>query len=126
MSAVLVQQALIRRFLAMPTTKPKVLPNHAGDITGAAYVVQVSGTAQGTLGISRLTDVTAEIAIRVDTPENRYATESDAMVDALVSWFAVGSQFDGVTVTEAPSPRPPYNANGVYSVPVLVRGRGQF
>lgn len=126
MSAIDIEEALIRRFLAMPTSYQRLRPNEAGNLTGPAYVIEVSGTAQATLGMSRMTEGNVEIMIRVDTPENQYATLAGQMVRAIVDHFQIGDRFDGVTITERPTPRTPYKANGVYSVPVLVRGRGYF
>lgn len=126
MSVIDIEQALIRRFLAMPTSYKRLRPNEAGNITAPAYVIQVSAASQVTMGMSPLTEAMGEIVVRVDTPENQYATLSNQMVQAIVDWFKIGDRFDGVTVTERPSPRPPFSENGVYSVPVIVRGRGYF
>lgn len=126
MSAVDIEQALIRRFLAMPSSYPKLRPNEAGNLTGPAYIIQVSGVDQAPMGGSKMTEAMVELTVRVDTPEGKYATLANSMVNAIVDWFQIGDRFEGVTVTERPRPGGPYSENGVYSVPVSIRGRGYF
>lgn len=123
------QQALIRRILTMTTSANIVVPN--GSAKGLPrYVVQASGGSQRTLGLSKITDARPEITVRVETgvwPDVQYSTLSDTLVAALVARFAVSDQFDGVTIEDAPSVRPPLPVtDGVFAVPVIIRGRCFF
>ncbi|HBT01653.1 MAG TPA: hypothetical protein DEB47_17755 [Citreicella sp.] len=122
-------QALIRRIVTMSGAPNIVLPGGPGKAL-PRIVVQVSGGSQRTMGLSGATDSTPEITVRVETAQkdaqgrDAYATANDALVAALVARFAVGGTFDGVTIEDAPLPRPALPVtDGVYSVPVIIRGR---
>ena len=119
------QQALIRRIVTMTTSANIVLPNGPGAAL-PRYVVQVSGGSQRTATVDGVTDARPEIVVRVETVADAYATDNDALVAALVARFRPGDKFDGVTVIDAPLPRPPLVGDGVYSVPVIIRGRFSF
>lgn len=118
------QQALINRLVTMTDPPNIVLPNGPGKGL-PRYVVQVSGGAQGTATLGGETEATPEIVIRVETEDGGYAVESDTLVAALVARFAVGDRFGGVTIAEAPLPRPAI-PGACYAVPVIVRGRTSF
>jgi hypothetical protein len=126
MSLTLGQAALIRRIVTMTTDANIVLPNGPG--AGLPrYVVQAAGGTQRTRTIDGVTEARPEIVVRVETEAGAYATESDSLVADLVARFDVGDSFDGVTIIERPSPRPPLPvADGVYSVPVIIRGFTSF
>lgn len=119
------QQALIYRLVTMSGGTNVVLPNGPGKGL-PRYVVQVSGGAQRTATLGGRTDATPEIVVQVETEADDYVTANNALVAALVARFAVGSRFDGVTITDAPLPRPALVGGGVYSVPVVVRGQTSF
>ncbi|MGI3168397.1 hypothetical protein ACRARG_04545 [Pseudooceanicola sp. C21-150M6] len=119
------QAALIRRIVTMTDPPNIVLPNGPGKGL-PRYVVQVSGGAQRTMGVNGSTEARPEIVVRVETGTD-YSTENDALVSALVARFAVGDLFDGVKITAAPSPRAALPVtDGVYSVPVVIRGNYHF
>ena len=91
------------------------------------YVVQVSGGGQRTATISGATESRPEIVVKVETAADGYATSNDTLVAALVAMFPVNARFDGVTILDAPQPRPAMPVtDGVYSVPVIVRGYFPF
>lgn len=118
------QQALIRRIVTMTRTANVVLPN-GSDEPLPRYVVQASGGSQRTVG--GRTEANPEITVRVETCSGKNATQSDELVAALVDRFPVHARFDGVTILDAPLPRPPLpDTDGVYSVPVIIRGRTSF
>ncbi|MBN8189551.1 hypothetical protein JF540_22965 [Salipiger thiooxidans] len=123
------QQALIRRIVTMGGGTNVSLPNGPGKAL-PRYVVQAAGGSQRTLGLSKVTDARPEISVRVEVaawPDGQYATQSDTLVAALVARFAVADQFDGVTIEDAPNVRPPMPvSDGVYCVPVIIRGRCFF
>lgn len=132
MSITLGQQALIDRITTMVDPPNIVLPG--GEAFGLPrYVVQVAGGAQQRETVGGLTRANPEIVVRVETKTVTDAgafaltTESNDLVAALVARFAVGDTFDGVTILEAPLPRAPLPVtDGVYSVPVIIRGRCYF
>lgn len=120
------QQALIRRIVTMTRTAGVVLPS--GKTTGLPrYVIQEAGGTQRTTTIGGKTEATPEIVVRVETAAGDYATQNNQLVSDLVDRFAVNARFDGVTILDAPLPRPPLPVSGgVYSVPVIIRGRTYF
>lgn len=119
------QQALIRRVTTMSAPPNVVLPNGKGKPL-PRYVVQASGGSQSTFDLSGTTDSRPEIVVRVETEADEFATENDSLVAALVARFKPGDEFDGVEIMDAPLPRPPLEGDGVYSVPVIIRGRYIF
>ena len=125
MTLVTGQQALIRRIVTMTTSANIVLPNGPGRGL-PRYVIQVSGGSQQNTLVRGTTEAVAEIVVRVETG-TEYATANDALVDALVARFPVTEVFDGVTIRDAPLPRPPLPVTeGVYAVPVIIRGFTSF
>lgn len=114
-------QALIKRIVQMSTTANIVLPNGPGkDLP--RYVIQAAGGSQRTATVGGITESYPEIVVQVETGTD-YADDNDDLVADLVSLFAVNSRFDGVTIIDAPLPRPPLPVDrGVYSVPVIIRG----
>lgn len=119
------QQALIRRIVTMDGAPNIRLPNGPGaDLP--RYVVQVSGGSQSGFGVDGSTEARPEIVVRVETISDTYATESDALVSALVDRFSPGDTFDGIEITSAPLPRAPIEGNGIYAVPVIISGRFIF
>ena len=111
MSITLGQKAIINRIVTMADPPNICLPN--GEAFGLPrYVIQVAGGAQQRETVGGLTRANPEIVVRVETKtvtdDEGFAltTENDALVEALVARFAVGDRFDGVTILEAPSPRP--------------------
>ena len=120
------QQALIRRIVEMTRTAGVVLPN-GKDAPLPRYVIQAAGGTQRTATIGGKTEATPEIVVRVETMQGDYATDNDALVSDLVDLFAVNDRFECVTILDAPLPRPPLPVvDGVYSVPVIIRGRTYF
>jgi hypothetical protein len=126
MSLTVGQQALIRRIVTMTTSANIVLPNGPG--AGLPrYVVQVSGGSQIRRTVDGTTEARPEIVVRVETKDGEYANENDTLVAALVARFPCNASFDGVTIIDAPLPRAPLPlADGVYSVPVIIRGFTSF
>lgn len=119
-------QALINRIVTMPDPPNIVLPNGPGKGL-PRYVIQVSGGAQQTATLQGLTDSTPEIVVQVETEDGGYTTENDTLVEALVARFPVASRFDGVCILESPMPRAALPVtDGVYSVPVIIRGSYTF
>lgn len=133
MSITLGQQALIDRVVSMTDPPNIVLPN-GEPFDLPRYVIEVAGGAQQRETVGGLTRANPEIVVRVETRivavDNTFSLtdESNALVEALVERFAVGDRFDGVTIVEAPSPRPalPVQDGDTYSVPVVIRGRCYF
>ncbi|MEM1371470.1 MAG: hypothetical protein AAGG72_04475 [Pseudomonadota bacterium] len=90
------------------------------------YVVKEAGGSQRTATIKSRTEANPEILVTVEVEAGEYATESNMHVKALRTIFAPG-QHTGVRIIDAPLPRPPLPVtDGVYSVPVIVRGRTYF
>lgn len=119
------QQALVARIINMPGRPNVVLPN-GPSADCPRYVIQKAGGAQRTAGLDGRTDGTPEIVVRVET-KSTYDVENDALVAALVARFRPGDRFDGVTIIEAPLPRPALPpVGGVYAVPVRIRGQYSF
>lgn len=119
------QQALIKRIVQMSTTADIVLPN--GKAKGLPrYVIQASGGAQRTRTISGTTEAYPEIVVKVETG-TEYATDNDTLISDLVTLFAVTTRFDGVTILDAPEVKPALPVTeGVYSVPVVIKGFYSF
>lgn len=118
------QRAMINRIVENAAVDV-VLPNGPGK-SCPRFVVQEAGGAQSRVGVSIMTDADPEIVVRVET-DTDYATENNALVKALVALFRPSDEFDGVTILDAPLPRPPLPViEGVYSVPVIIRGRMNF
>jgi len=108
-------QAIIGRIVAEAGATSVVLPNGPGKGL-PRYVVQEAGGTQRPIGVDGMTDATAEVVVRVETEAGAYATEANALASALVAMFPGGLRFDGMTVMDAPSVRPPLPvADGVYA-----------
>ncbi len=122
-------QALIRRVVTMTDPPNIVLPNGPGKGL-PRYVIQAAGGAQTPADMTGETRAFPEIVVRVETkawPEGQYAIESDALVAALIARFPVGVKFDGVKIDRAPEARTELPViDGVYSVPVIIRGTYHF
>ena len=119
------QKALIGRILGMSTSASIAMPNGPSKEC-PRYAIQAAGGSQRTATIGGTTESNPEIVVRVET-DTDYATENDEMVAALVARFPVNARFDGVIILDAPLPRPPLPVlDGVYSVPVIIRGRYYF
>lgn len=121
-----IQQILIRHVAEMAVRPPIVFPNMADTPPPPRFVVQISASAQSTMGISRTTDATAEIVVLVQTEEGESAVPNDDLVNLLIDRFPLGANVEDVFIQEAPLPRPPLIGDGVYSVPVIIRGRSFF
>ncbi|WP_156127774.1 hypothetical protein [Pseudooceanicola atlanticus] len=119
------QQAMIARIINMPGRPNLVLP--AGPAADCPrYVVQEAGGAQRTVGLDGHTDSTPEIIVRVET-NTKYSVENAELVAALVALFRPGDRFDGVTIIDAPLPRPALpTTRGIYAVPIRIRGQYSF
>lgn len=119
------QAAIINRIVTSGMSANIVLPYGPG-AECPRYVIQVSGGSQSTVTMHGHTDSNPEIVVRVETTDE-YATANDGLVSDLVAIFRPGAKFSGVTILDAPSPRAPLPVtDGVYSVPVVVRGRYSF
>ncbi|MEO0721950.1 MAG: hypothetical protein AAFY43_07345 [Pseudomonadota bacterium] len=121
------QNALINHFLGMSPSEGVVLPNDRGlPAPPPRYVVQVTAGSQQTLDFDGQVDARPEIVIRVDVDADTGVSQSQAMVDALVSRFAVNTKIGDVLISQPAFPQGPLSANGVYSIPVIIRGRYCF
>ena len=119
------QQALIKRIVEMTTSANIMLPNGPGK-TAPRYVIQEAGGAQRTRTIDGVTEAFPEIVVLVET-KSKYTTDNNSLVAALVARFPVNARFDGVQILDAPLPRPPLPVvEGIYSVPVIIRGYMSF
>lgn len=127
MSGVDVEQTLIRRLLQMPGRWPVKVPNGAGVTAVQRYVVEGAAGSQRAEGASMVTNVDREINVRIEVPEGSGPTDADNQAKAIVAWFPIGLVLEGlVEINEAPNARPGFPADGLYIVPVLIRGRGYF
>lgn len=115
-------QALIRRLVTMTTTASIALPNAPGAPGVPRYVVQEAGGGQNTYTLDGDTNARPEIVVRCEVEADTDAAAANALAKALVDRFAVGSKFDGLTVLQAPNVRPPIVADGIYAIPVVIRG----
>ena len=119
-------QAIISRIVANSGGTNIVLPNGPGKSL-PRYVVQEAGGMQRTSTLAGLTDAIPEVVVRVETEAGTYATESNSLVKALVDIFPPALRFSGMTVVDAPDPRPPLPIlDGVYAVPVIIRAEFSF
>lgn len=121
------QQKLINRVVTMASPPNIIIPGgKSKDMP--RYVIQAAGGSQQTVFRNKgMTDATAEINVRVETGTDVYSViENDSLVAALVARFPVGASFDGITILDAPLPRPPVTSAGVYAIPVIIRGRFFF
>lgn len=120
------QTAIMTRIATMETDANIVWPDGPG--AGLPrYVMQAAGGAQRTATLAGQTDADPEVVVRVETLAGTYATANTTLVAALVARFRPGDRFGGVTILDAPSVRPPLPViEGVYSVPVVIRGRFYF
>ena len=119
------QQAIIKR-LVEESPINVVLPN-GPDKGLPRYHVQEVGGIQNTIGVDGTTEADAEVLVRVETRNLEYSTENNELTKELYRMFPVGLRYGGVTILEAPDPRPPLPMqDGVYAVPVYIRARSYF
>jgi hypothetical protein len=119
------QQKMINHIVTMDDPPGIALPNGPG-VGLPRYVIQEAGGLQRTFDMAGTVESFPEIVVRVETEDGEYATENNALVKALVARFKPGTRFDGVTILDPASPRPPLRGGGVYAVPVIIRGRYVF
>ena len=126
MSATLAQDALIARLKAMPGRPTLAYPNGPQVSVLPRIVVDVPSASERAVGVSSITQGDAEIIARVETLDGQLDTEAKNIVQAIVDRFPVGLRTECVTITQAPTPRARYSADGVYHIPVIIRGRYHF
>lgn len=120
------QNALIARLKAMPGAPSIVEPNDAEGADLPRIVVQVVAPRQSPFDATGNTLADAEINARIEVEDGNFTGASDILVAAIQSQFRPGTQFDGVTIITAPQPSISYQIDGVYHVPVTIRGRCYF
>lgn len=116
--------AIIRRIINEFTGGNIVLPNGPSkDLP--RIVLQEAGGVQLPFGLDGKTLSYPTVLVRVETDAGNYSTEATTIVNEIVSLFQPGiPAFDDVTVDRRPDVRPALPiTNGVYAVPVYVRGR---
>ena len=126
MSAAKAEQALINHVVTMASVAEVVVPQ--GEMKGLPrYVIRAAGAGTRTFDLSGTTEADVEIVVSVETDTGQYVTESNTLSDELETRFRPGTRIThgGVTVTvlRPPETRPPIVGDGVYSVPVIIRGR---
>lgn len=127
MSGVDVERILIRRLLAMPGRWPVALPNGRGVTASQRYVLEPSGANQTSEGASVITNVDREINVRIEIPEGIDTTPADNEAKRIVDWFPKNLVLEGlVEILTPPDARPGFPVDGLWIVPVLIRGRGYF
>lgn len=125
MSATLAQDALLKRLMSMPDRPSIAYPNGL-NVEPPRIVVEFPAASQNTSELGGLTQGTAEMIARVETKDGELDTEAKSIATQIVEHFPVGLETDLVTIVQAPSPRTAYQADGVYHIPVIVRGRYHF
>lgn len=124
MTALEGQDALIRRLIAMPDAPSFVFPNDPSGAETPRAVIQSGPNAQQTITIGGVTKGVFEIVVRVEVPDGEYTTQAHEIANRIIAQFPYGERFEGITVTEVPYPRPGYSAEGIYHLPVIIRGQG--
>lgn len=118
--------AIIRRIVAMADGASVITPN---DHKGGAlprYIVQEAGGSQRTFGPHGETEARPEIVVRCETESDTGTLGMKALIARLYEMFPVGERIEDVVILDAPSPRPPLPGDGIYAVPVLIRGYMSF
>ena len=119
------QHALIRRLQAMPGRPALAYPNAANKAPLPRIVVQVSAQTAQALTFDGIADATTEIVAQVDVAEGQ-GSAADAIVQAICDQFPLHARFDGLFIQQPPQPRPGFQGDGYYSVPVVIRARHFF
>ena len=119
------QHALIRRLQSMPGRPPLAYPNIGSTPPLPRIVVQVSAQTAQALTFGGAADATTEVVASVEVAEGEGAA-GDAIVQAICDQFPLHARFDGVIISQPPQPRPQFQGDGYYSIPVVIRARHFF
>lgn len=121
MSATTAQNALIQRLQTMPDRPAIAYPN-GPHVELPRIVIEVPGAAQRGFGTDGSTLSVAEIVARVEIEANALDAGATAITDGIVAHFPPGLSLAGAQIREAPQSRARYTADGVYHIPVVIRG----
>ncbi|WP_425070644.1 hypothetical protein [Sagittula sp. S175] len=118
-------QAMVLHLLQLDTDAEFMIPGGTAKSL-PRYWAQNAGAGVRTFDLGGAVQADVALQVSVETDASDDATQNEAMVAALESHFRPGTRFGGVTIIEPPSPRPAILDGGVYSVPVIIRGRTVF
>lgn len=117
------QDAIITRILSMATTANFSVPDGPKGVALPRYRISDGGNPAIPRTIDGRVQAFPEVRVMVETEEGKGGEQSKQMVQDLIDLFPQGERFDGVQILVPPDPRAPLQANGVYAVPVFIRGR---
>jgi hypothetical protein len=119
------QFAVIRRLADNAGGYNVVWPDHDGsnDYSLPRFVAELAGGATNTLDLSGNTEADVQVSVKVETDEGGFAAVNLAMQAILTSLFRPGTTFSGVQIDDPITTRPPLENGGVFTVPVIIRGR---
>lgn len=119
------QHAMIRRLQGMPNRPAMVYPNAGGTKPLPRIVVQVSAQTAVGQTFDGGSDATTEIVAQVEVAEGQGAA-GDEIVQAICDRFPLNERFDGLVIQTPPQPRPQFQGDGYFSIPVVIRARHFF
>ncbi|MEL6170494.1 MAG: hypothetical protein AAFN44_03430 [Pseudomonadota bacterium] len=126
MNVMAIQDKLLARLQSMPGRPPIAYPNGPLVKDLPRIVVQYVPSAQRPFDMSGQTQVDAEINARIEVEQHTTTKKVGTIVAAIQDHFRPTTRFDDVTIMQAPDPRPAIPGQGVYAVPVIIRGRADF
>lgn len=126
MSATIAQRDLVTHLQAMPSRPAVAYPNGPIVTDMPRIVVEVPQAAQRTKTIAGIQEVDAEIVARIETQDGHFETEATDIAEAIVAHFAPGTKAGVNKIIDAPSVRSRFRRDGVYYLPLIIRGRSYF
>ena len=126
MSVIEAQNAIIAHLKSLPNRPAIAYPNGPVVKVLPRIVVSIPSASQRTVTLCGETQADAEVIARVETQGGEFVTASNEIVGAIVDRFPFGDIGGGVTILDRPRPATAFRADGVYYVPVLIRGRFYF
>lgn len=125
MSAILVQNELLRKLQAMPGRWQIGYPNEAAPNT-PRLIVQYGPSNTQREGMSNITEVTADLAIRAEVDQGSGTVDLNAQLQKIVDYFPAKLRFNGVVIDDAPTIGSSFEDGPIMNVPITVTGRGYF
>ncbi|MEL7299372.1 MAG: hypothetical protein AAFM92_03220 [Pseudomonadota bacterium] len=123
MSAIDAQNALLARLQGMPDAPAIAYPNGPVVKLRPRIVVQFPAAAQTTRTIKGCVEGTAEMIARIEVDQHCFAGAANDIAVQILARFSPVLRLSGVTIIEAPSIQGAFSSDGVYHLPVIIRGR---
>lgn len=117
------QDALIAHLQAMPDRPAIAYPNGRVVTDLPRVAVEVPSGSERVVTIKGCGEGDAEILARVETQDGTFSGEAGQIANNILAHFAPVQRIDGVTIIERPTVRGSYREDGIYYVPVIIRGR---